>query len=122
MNEARLIGTVAALWRYPVKSMRGEQLDATEVTALGTVGDRAYAVIDVTTGKVASAKHPRKWAALLECEAVFVDPPVAGAAVPPVQITLPDGSVVRSDEDDVDDKLSARFGTPVTLVSVAPEQ
>ena len=122
MNEARLIGTVAALWRYPVKSMQGEQLEVTEVTALGTVGDRAYAVVDVATGKIASAKHPRKWARLLECEAAFVEQPIAGAALPPVRITLPDGSVVRSDEADVDERLSALFGTPVTLVSVAPEE
>ncbi len=39
-------GTVASLWRYPVKSMRGEDLPTVEVTEPGLLGDRAYALID----------------------------------------------------------------------------
>jgi len=115
------IGAVAALWRYPVKSMQGEQLDSAEITAGGAVGDRAFAVVDAETGKVASAKHPRKWARLLDCEASFVEPPRAGAALPPVRIVLPDGSLVRSDEPGVDESLSSVLGRPVTLASVAPD-
>ena len=56
--------TVTGLWRYPVKSMQGEELNAAEVTERGAVGDRAYALVDRETGKVASAKNPRKWARL----------------------------------------------------------
>ena len=44
VNETEPVGTVAALWRYPVKSMKGEQLQSAEVNPGGTVGDRAYAV------------------------------------------------------------------------------
>lgn len=58
------IGSVAALWRYPVKSMQGEELDAAEISARGVLGDRAYAIVDRATGFVASAKHPRKWSTL----------------------------------------------------------
>ena len=47
---SQLIGTVVCLWRYPVKSMMGEELNATEVTKFGLLGDRAYAVFDVETG------------------------------------------------------------------------
>ena len=54
-------GSVVGLWRYPVKSMLGEELNATEVTDRGLVGDRRFAVIDPSTGKVAGAKNPRKW-------------------------------------------------------------
>jgi uncharacterized protein YcbX len=54
-------GTVSELWRYPVKSMRGERLTESEVTEAGLVGDRAYALVDAETGKVCSAKHPRLW-------------------------------------------------------------
>jgi len=50
------IGSVAALWRFPVKSMQGEQLQEVAVTDHGVLGDRAYALIDAETGKVASAK------------------------------------------------------------------
>jgi uncharacterized protein YcbX len=121
VEQAQPVGTVSALWRYPVKSMHGEELDAMEVTARGTVGDRAYAVVDAETGKVASAKHPRKWGRLLECAASFVEQPTAGAPPPPVRVTLPDGSTVRSDEPGVDEALSALLGRPVRLTSVVPD-
>ncbi len=55
------LGSVVALWRYPVKSMMGEELNASEVTPRGLLGDRAYAIVDGADGKVASAKNPRKW-------------------------------------------------------------
>ena len=38
------IGTVAELWRYPVKSMRGERLPTAALDLSGMVGDRRYAV------------------------------------------------------------------------------
>jgi uncharacterized protein YcbX len=63
--------TVQELWRFPVKSMQGERIDASEVTSVGLVGDRAYAVIDADTGRVGSAKHPRLWSGLLQCEARY---------------------------------------------------
>ena len=113
--------TVASVWRYPVKSMQGERLDAAELTLTGVVGDRAYAVLDVATGKVASAKHPRKWAALLRCAAGFVEQPLPTAPLPPVRITLPDGDGVTSDDPATDQRLSDVLGRPVRLVSVAPD-
>ena len=39
-------GTVASLWRYPVKSMLGEELNSAQVTEGGLLGDRAYALFD----------------------------------------------------------------------------
>jgi uncharacterized protein len=38
-------GRVAALWRYPVKSMAGEELEAVEVSWNGLAGDRRWAFI-----------------------------------------------------------------------------
>ena len=46
MADREPVGTIGALWRFPVKSMLGEQLDAVDVTEGGIVGDRAYALID----------------------------------------------------------------------------
>jgi MOSC N-terminal beta barrel domain len=66
------IGSVASLWRYPVKSMMGEELNAGDVTERGLVGDRAYGLIDRATAKLVSAKHPRKWVRLFDFHAVFV--------------------------------------------------
>jgi uncharacterized protein YcbX len=111
---------VTEMWRYPVKSMRGERVDASEVDASGLRGDRAYAVLDVETGKVGSAKHPRLWADLLRCSARCTGEPADGAA-PTVRITLPDGSETGSDDPDVDTRLSSVFGRPVRLCTVAPE-
>jgi uncharacterized protein YcbX len=113
--------TVEELWRYPVKSMRGERIDASEVTGSGLVGDRAYAVVDSATGKVGSAKHPRLWGALLECAARYVDPPRPEAPCPPVSITLANGEETGSDDPEVDRRLSGVFGRPVRLTTVAPD-
>ncbi len=71
------LGAVVSLWRYPVKSMMGEELNATEVGDRGLLGDRAYAVLDRADGKVASAKNPRKWPRMFEFRAGFADPPRA---------------------------------------------
>ncbi len=112
---------VAEMWRYPVKSMRGERIDRSDVGDAGFMGDRAYAVIDPATGKVGSAKHPRLWGALLQCEARYVVAPRAGAQLPQVAIRLPDGDETGSADPDVDARLSAVFGRPVRLTTVAPE-
>ena len=113
--------SVAELWRYPVKSMQGERIDASDVSVSGLTGDRAYAVIDEATGKVGSAKHPRLWGALLQCQARYVGTPTQDAPPPAVSITLPNGEDTRSDDPDVDRELSRMLGRPVRLTTVAPE-
>jgi uncharacterized protein YcbX len=113
--------TVAELWRYPVKSMLGEQIDAADVNDAGFAGDRAYAVIDPATSKVGSAKHPRLWGALLGCSARYLEQPRAGALLPPIVITLPNGDETGSADPHVDDLLSAVLERPVQLTTVAPE-
>jgi uncharacterized protein YcbX len=108
---------VDALWRYPVKSMGGEPLDAATVTDAGIEGDRAFALVDPEDGSVASAKHPRKWGALLHFRAAYTDGP--GSAV---AITFPDGSVSHSDDPDISDRIAAVLGRPATLTGLAPER
>jgi uncharacterized protein YcbX len=119
MNSSEPIGRIAALWRFPVKSMRGEQLDAVDVSEGGVVGDRAYAIQDRETGKVASAKHPKRWPNLLGCRAAFVEPPRPGAETPPARIDLADGNSVLTDAADVDAVLSRFFGRDVELARAA---
>ena len=116
-----MVMNISELWRYPVKSMLGERRDSAVVTATGVAGDRAYAVIDRSDGKVASAKNPRKWRALLRCHAEFLEEPVAGGAAPSARITLPDGTVVTSDDPDVHAVLSNFLGREVTLADAAPQ-
>jgi len=40
-----VIGSIVSLWRYPVKSMLGEELNAADLTKGGVVADRAYALV-----------------------------------------------------------------------------
>ena len=115
------VGSVAELWRFPVKSMKGEQLREVTITERGVLGDRAYALIDTATGKVASAKSVKLFPDLLACRAAFVEAPRAKREVPPVRIDLPNGRSVTSDSRDVDGALSAYFRRDVTLARVAPD-
>jgi uncharacterized protein len=119
MDASEPVGTIRALWRFPVKSMLGEEVEAVDLDEGGVVGDRAFAVVDKETGKVASAKHPKLWPNLLHCRASFVEPPRAGNRPPAARIDLADGESVRTDADDVDDVLSRFFGRDVELASAA---
>jgi uncharacterized protein YcbX len=115
------LGSVAGLWRYPVKSMQGEPVDPAAATERGLAGDRRWAVVDGETGKVVSAKRPKLWLTMLECAAAYVEEPKADGGAAPVAITLPDGRMVRSDDPDRDRLLSEALGRAVTLESFAAE-
>src|SRR5258708_4505272 len=115
------VGSVATLWRFPVKSMAGEKIPEAEGTERGVLGDRAYALIDKDTGKVVSAKSVRLFPNLLDCKAAFVEPPRRGGDLPAVQILLPDSTTVRSDSGKVDRVLSVYFKRNVTLGRAAPD-
>src|SRR5580692_120572 len=111
-----MLGTVAALRRYPVKSMLGEDVDAGDVTFTGLAGDRRVAVVSRATGKIASAKFPRLWRDLLTLSAAAADDPTVDGAV---RITLPEGKTVWSSGTDVDAVLSGLLEEPVTLTATA---
>ena len=104
-----LVGTVAELVRYPVKSMQGQPVERAAVSSRGLEADRAYAVRDLETGKVASAKQPRQWRALLDCHASIEDD---------LRIRLPDGRTLTRDTHDLDGELTALLGRDVRLVDV----
>jgi uncharacterized protein YcbX len=114
------VGSVAGVWRFPVKSMAGEELSEAALTSGGLVGDRPFGLIDLETGKVVSAKSVKRFPAILLCQAQFTEQPQAGEPSPPVRITLPDGDSITSDSVDCDDVLTRSFGRSVTLRSVAP--
>jgi uncharacterized protein len=111
-----MLGTVAALRRYPVKSMLGEEVDASDVTYTGLAGDRRLAVLSRATGKIASAKFPRLWRDLLTLSATADG--LAGDSA--VLIILPEGKTIRSDDADVDAILSELLDQPVTLTATPP--
>jgi uncharacterized protein YcbX len=119
MSDSRTIpsGVVEELWRYPVKSMLGEQLTATEVTQNGLWGDRAYALRDVSDGKIATAKNPRKWPNLFSFSAMLTSIASSGE-LPPARITLPDGATVSTEQPDAAQILSAALMRQVLLEKI----
>ena len=109
------VGAVDSLWRYPVKSMMGEELNTTQILDSGLLGDRVYALVDTSDGKVATAKNPRKWPHLFAFRATCVD---SGARVPAVRIRLPEGKVVTGEQSDINQILSRALDREVTLVAL----
>lgn len=120
MHTQEVAGAVATLWRYPVKSMMGEEINSSIVTPRGLLGDRAYALVDQTTGKVVSAKNPRKWPSMFRFRAVYVEAPDMHEGLPPVRITMPDGVSVISSQPGLDGLLSRAVGLSVALQSQPP--
>src|SRR5437899_1079299 len=114
-STQRVLGTVVSLWRYPIKSMMGEELNAAELTKGGLMGDRVYALVDSSDGKVASAKNPRKWPQLFEFRAALTGAPRTGLKAPPGRIDLPDGTIVNSEQPDIHEILSKVLKREVTL-------
>lgn len=108
--------TVKEIWRYPVKSMQGEQLNETVLTTGGVPLDRGWAVRDEATQTIVGAK---KIADLLNCSARYMDGTNAGA-VPHVEITLPGGNTVRSDDTQINATLSTALDQDVTLWPLQP--
>jgi uncharacterized protein YcbX len=111
MTAEGVLGTVAVLRRYPVKSMLGEELRACEVTPRGLAGDRVLGLVHRETGKVASAKNPRLWRSLLK---------LAAASGPDVKIAFPDGTAMASTDPGIDAALSEFLGQAVTLAGTPP--
>ena len=107
----RRVATVAELWRYPVKSMRGERMSEMTLTERGAAGDRLYAMRELKYGSIMSA---RIWAAILQLRAIC-DREAADGAPPRVRIELPDGTTIHADDPGVDETLSALFRHPVRL-------
>jgi uncharacterized protein len=103
--------------------MMGEELNAAEVTKGGGLfGDRAYAVVSTSDGKVASAKNPKKWPGLFDFRATLADAPSTGVKAPSVRLTLPDGDVVSSEQSDLPRILSKILQREVRLDSIVRRQ
>jgi uncharacterized protein YcbX len=111
MSEV-VVGTVSSIRRYPVKSMLGEKLETVALDHRGLVGDRRYAVIDDETGKVVSAKRPRRWGRMYELTGHTSD----GGPV----VTFPDGEAVGVSDPKLALRLGEFFGRPVSVSDTTP--
>lgn len=112
----QIVGTVKEIWRFPVKSMGGESLPAAQLTAAGLLGDRYWATRNDSVGEIQGAK---KMPLLMQCLARYRGS-VAADALPPVDITLPDGSTTATDDPEVNQKLSALLERPLSLWPLQP--
>jgi uncharacterized protein YcbX len=111
-----VVGTVKQVWRYPVKSMKGERLDDCTVGSLGLPGDRGWALRDEQTGEITNGK---RIPLLMQCAARYREEP-SEDAIPQVEITGHDGTLVRSDDEDVNERLSKVLGKTVSLWPLQP--
>lgn len=109
-------GTVAELWRYPVKSMGGERIARSAVDLRGLHADRMWAVRDVELGTFTTA---RRWPVLLRCGARFAEDPAGRAAGPgdvlEVVVTFPDGAELSSSDPEIHARLTELIGRPARL-------
>ena len=116
------IGRLIEIWRYPVQSMRGEAVSDTEIAADGVVGDRAYGIVDPESAAVvSSAQGRRKWRDIVTLAARYRGAPTANGAPAPIDILLPDGTVLAGEQPDIDARLAAVLGQPAHLADKAAE-
>jgi uncharacterized protein len=110
------VGTVDTIMRFPIKSLLGESLKECEIVASGLLGDRGHALVDTSTGKIASAKQPNLWRDLLGFRASTT------SQTDPRSITVSDGAGNKIDlsDPDFDAKVSEWLGRMIKLINVRP--
>jgi uncharacterized protein len=109
MSSGVRVGVVTRLYRYPVKSVLGERLDAAVVNSRGVEGDRDWAVYtaDGGIGSGKTSQRFRRVDGLLRLRATLDD----GAP----RLHLPDGRTLRADDPASARVLSALLGQPLEL-------
>jgi uncharacterized protein len=116
------VGRIAEIWRYPVQSMQGERLDATDIASNGVVGDRAYGLVDPDADMVvSSAQGRRKWRDIVTLAARYLEAPSTNGHAAAIAVILPDGTTLRNDRADVDVRLGDVLGAPVHLTDKTAE-
>ncbi len=105
---------VQEIWLYPVKSMMGQTVQNCILTETGISGDRIWAARDQERGGIRGAK---KIGGLMGLAARHLD-----QATGLVEITLPDGSIVRTDEQSVHQVVSTAIEHPVVLEKLRAAQ
>ena len=101
---------VVGLWRYPVKSMRGEARESVSVGPSGIDGDRRFGLLDTRSGTIISAKKDGR---LLDARAML-----AGVEL---TVRLPTGETALATGPSVDTALTQWLGRPVRLVEARPD-
>lgn len=113
----RIVGHVAALNRFPVKSMAGEPLEAAEIDWQGMEGDRQWALLfqnDTTRFPWCTG---RDLSSLVLHRATYADP--AQPKTSPVEVTAPDGWHGDLTDPALIARLSGSAGRPLSLIQLA---
>ncbi len=113
-NTDAVVGSLAAIWRYPVKSMAGEPLETVTVEPRGLVGDRRWAV-HCTDGRLGSGKDGRRFHRLDGLFTLAAQTSAASDVGEVVTVVLPDETYLVAGEPSTDEALSGLLGEPVTL-------
>jgi uncharacterized protein YcbX len=113
-----IIGRIKQIWRYPVKSMSGQQLDECTVGMLGLPGDRGWALRDEKTKEITNGK---RIPLLMQCAARYREEPENGN-IPHVAIACHDGTTIGSDQADVNERLSQALGRALSLATAGANQ
>lgn len=108
------IGRVASIYRYPVKSMRGERLDAAEVGWRGLAGDRRYAFIDLGNRSGFPWLTARQFSGLLRYEPRFESPGDPGTSR--VLVRTPAGRDLAVDSAELLDEIARESARDIRLL------
>jgi len=113
MELAEVVGSLAGLRRFAVRSLGGESPDEAHVFGSGLVGDRIYDLFDEEHGVALTAKNAPF---LLRYKVRFLDHAVRGGDLEPwIRVKTPDGQeTLLSDRRWIED-VSRRCGRPVRL-------
>ena len=110
------IGTVRSLYRYPVKSMRGESLRTACLRWQGIDGDRQYAFYRAANTSRFPWLTGREVSEIVTYAARYLDP--ANPRHSRVRVTGPDGSERDIGAANLCDELSRVAGEAVHLLQV----
>lgn len=107
------LGKVESLWRYPVKSLLGESLEAIDINSRGVSGDRLYAISN-SYGKFGSGKDTRRFRRIDGLFSMSAQSTENG-----ISITFPDGNALPGNSPSINSMLSQTLGQNVTLTKEA---
>lgn len=113
MVQKDTLGAIGGLFRYPVKSLRGEALNDAHLNASGVAGDRLWAFRDVVRDEITSAKRSPL---LLQIAATLLD----DSASPRAKLSLPTGETIHTDAPDCSAIISNYTGRRLSLSALRP--
>ncbi len=111
------IGTIKNIYRYPVKTMGGEEVNQCFVDETGVLGDRVWTMYDQNGGGICGGK---RYPALMQFDARFTATPTPEHRAAQAEITMPDGTVLATDDPSASKQISDVLGVEMALMPVMP--